>query len=51
MGCLVVEYKRESANLSVNFSLICGTDIGEKMLYDADGARPLTIDGEYLIVN
>ena len=37
MGCLSVTYERIQANLSVIFAPICGTDIGEPFLLDANG--------------
>lgn len=50
LGGVSTEFDRIGGDMRVSFALVCSTSAGRRMLYDINGARLLSVQGEYLIV-
>lgn len=49
MSCILVKYTKKWNPVSVMYAQVCGTDIGEAILYDQNGSKLLSKTGETLI--
>lgn len=50
MACIDVKYTQIGGNMQVEFSEVCGADLGRIVLVDSDGKRLTDIDGNILTV-